>query len=377
MRYFLIAGEASGDIHGAGLMAEIKKRDSRARFVFLGGDSMAAVAGHSPVIHINEMAYMGFSEVIRHIGKVFDNLSHAKNALRLAHPHCLILIDYPSFNLKIAKEAHRLSIRTFYYISPKVWAWKEWRVPTIKRLIEKMYVIFPFEVEFYNSRHDWEVEYVGNPSVGEIDRILSELPTRDDFAREHSLPSRPWIALLPGSRTSEIRNNLRVMTRAVYPFAQYRPVIAAAPGIGDELYEEYAPGIPRIKGHSAELLALSRAALVTSGTATLEAALTHTPQVACYRSNGSRISYEVMKKLLKVDYVTLPNLIVGRKLIPEMLLHECTPEAVADKLCDIIGDGPARTAMLDGYEAMRRVLGKSNAAANAAADILRRLKSAQ
>lgn len=375
MRYFIIAGETSGDIHGAELMARIKDNDPSARFVFLGGDRMTAVAGHTPVIHIREMAFMGFSEVIRHLTSVMDNLSQTKKALRLAHPHCLILIDYPSFNLKIAKEARRLGIRTFYYISPKVWAWKEWRVPTIRRLVERMYCIFPFEVDFYHRRHDWEVQYVGNPSVGETDAVLATMPRREDFARENRLPSRQWIALLPGSRLSEIRNNLRVMTQAVAAFPQYRAVIAAAPDVPAEVYESIAPGIPRVTGQSTRLLALSRAALVTSGTATLEAALTRTPQVACYRANGSRVSYEIMKRLLSVDYVTLPNLIAGRQIIPEMLLHECTPEAVSDALGRIIGDSPWREAMLQGYELMRRRLGTQNAPAITAADITARLRA--
>ena len=354
-------------------MARIKERDPKARFVFLGGDNMARVAGHEPVVHIRQMAFMGFSEVIRNFSTVMENLSSAKQALKLAHPHCLILIDYPSFNLKVAKEAKRLGIRTFYYISPKVWAWKEWRVPAIKRLVEKMYVIFPFEVNFYKARHEWDVMYVGNPSVSEIDSIISHLPHRDEFARRHKLPSRQWIALLPGSRVSEIRNNLPVMLKAAEPFPQYRAVIAASSDIDPEIYESIAPGVPRVTGESIELLALSRAALVTSGTATLEAALTGTPEVACYRANGSKISYEIMRRLLKVDFVTLPNLIVGRRLIPEMLLHECTPENVSDRLGEIIGDGPARQAMTDGFEALRRTLGTLDAPAIAADDIIARL----
>ncbi len=373
MQYFIIAGEVSGDIHGAGLMAEIRQRDHNAEFIFLGGDKMADIAGHSPLVHINEMAFMGFSEVLRNISKVMNNLSITKKALRETKPDCLILIDYPSFNLKVAKEARRLGIRTFYYISPKVWAWKEWRVRSIKRLVEKMYVIFPFEVDFYRKRHKWDVQYVGNPSLGEIDNALAALPSRDDFAREHSLPTRQWIALLPGSRVGEIRNNLRIMSEAIRAFPQYRAVIAAAPGIDNSLYEQYAPGIPRVEGHSFELLAMSRAALVTSGTATLEAALSGTPQVACYRANGSRLSYELMKRLLKVDFVTLPNLIAGKEIIPEMLLHECTADAVSERLGKIISNSAERTTMLDGYNTMRHILGKSNAPAETAADIMQRL----
>ena len=188
MIYFLIAGEASGDLHGAQLMAAIKQRDAKARFVFLGGDLMAEQAGHEPVIHYREMAYMGFSEVLRNLGTISHNLKKTKAALRLAHPDRLILIDYPSFNLKIAKEAKRYGIDVTYYISPKVWAWKEWRVRTIKQVVDRVLVIFPFEVDFYKSRHDYDVTYIGNPSVEEIDARLASLPPREEFIKTHNLP---------------------------------------------------------------------------------------------------------------------------------------------------------------------------------------------
>lgn len=366
MIYFLIAGEASGDLHASRLMAQIKLRDPNSRFVFLGGDLMAAVAGHGPVIHYRQMAYMGFSEVIRNFGAVIQNFKHAKAALRLARPDRLILVDYPSFNLKVAKEARLYGIDTTYYISPKVWAWKEWRVPSIKRLVDRMLVIFPFEVDYFKERHDYNVTYVGNPSVAEIDTVIAELPSRETFITQHGLPARPIIALLPGSRQGEIRNNLSIMTGAVRDFPQYRPVIAAAPAIDDDFYRQTAGDIPLLRDNTIGLLRHSRAALVTSGTATLEAALCGTPQVACYRANGSRISYKIMERLLKVDYVTLPNLIAGKKVIPELLVHNCTTEAVSDALGNILPDNAARRDMLMGYEQIRQRLGSADAAANAA-----------
>ncbi|MBO5053520.1 MAG: lipid-A-disaccharide synthase [Muribaculaceae bacterium] len=372
MIYFLIAGEASGDLHGAQLMAAIKQRDAKARFVFLGGDLMAEQAGHEPVIHYREMAYMGFSEVLRNLGTISHNLKKTKAALRLAHPDRLILIDYPSFNLKIAKEAKRYGIDVTYYISPKVWAWKEWRVRTIKQVVDRVLVIFPFEVDFYKSRHDYDVTYIGNPSVEEIDARLASLPPREEFIKTHNLPTRQLIALLPGSRLGEIRNNLPIMLKAADDFPQYRPVIAAAPGVDDEFYRSIAGNATVLRDNTITLLAYSRGALVTSGTATLEAALIGTPQVACYRANGNKISYKIMEKLLKVDYVTLPNLIAEREVIPELLVHNCTVEAVSDALGLILPDNNARQKMLDGYREIRHRLGTLKAATTAAEIICRR-----
>lgn len=377
MRYFISAGEASGDLHAAELMAAIKDLDPKARFVFLGGDNMSRQAGHEPVIHISQMAFMGFSQVIKNLGKVMDNIKQARHALRLSHAHALILVDYPDFNLKLAKEATTLGIPVFYYISPKVWAWKEWRVAKMKRLIDRMYVIFPFEVNFFRTRHQWKVKYVGNPSVGEIDKALTQIPPREEFTKALGLnPQRHIIALLPGSRHGEINNNLPVMLQAAAQFPQYRPVIAGAPAIEPEIYNTLAPGIPVVYNNSVALLAHSQGAMVTSGTATLEAALVGTPQVACYRANGSKISYAIMEKLLKVPFVTLPNLIAGRQVIPELLVHQCTPDAVAAQLGQLLGNNaPARLEMLEGYRQIRRILGTENAAKNTAESIMRHLKA--
>lgn len=370
MHYFIIAGEASGDLHASHLITALKERDPGAHFTFLGGDMMAATAGHGPVIHYNRMAFMGFSEVLRNLRTVMANLRTARTALQQAGPDALILVDYPSFNLKVAKTARQLGIPTYYYISPKVWAWKEHRVKAIRRLTRRVYSILPFEVAFYGDRHNMQVTYVGNPSVHEVDAHMATAPARNVFLERNRLRDRPLVALLPGSRVGEIRNNLRVMSAVIERFPQYRGVIAGAPGIDAELYRRFSD-LPVVHGQTLDLLAHSRAALVTSGTATLEAALAGVPQVACYRSNGSRLAYKIMSRLLKVKYVTLPNLIADAPVIPEQLLHLCTPDLVADQLAPLLRDTPQRQAQLDGYALMRRHLDAPGTAPdNAAADII-------
>lgn len=366
MVYMLIAGEASGDLHASHLMASIRRHDPEAQFVFLGGDLMAAQAGREPVVHYRDMAYMGFSEVIRNIGSIRRNLKLARKVLEKVRPDCLILIDYPSFNLKVAATAHNAGIPVYYYISPKVWAWKEWRVKTIKKLVDKMFVIFPFEVEWYRSRHGMDVTYVGNPSIAEIDAAIAAAPDADEFTSRHKLRQRPIIALLPGSRRGEIRNNLPVMLKAAAAFVQYQAVVAGAPGIEPEFYAQFGK-FPVVTGDTMNLLAVCRAALVTSGTATLEAALAGVPQVACYRANGSELSYKIMQRLLSVDFVTLPNLILGREAIAEKLLHQCTPVAVAEALSPLTAlTSKKRQKMLDDYKEMRAILGDGDAAENTA-----------
>lgn len=382
MKYFLAAGEASGDLHAAPLMRALRKRDPQARFVFLGGDEMTAAANEPfspeiddcrepvrPLIHYREMAYMGFSEVIRNAGKVLGNLRTAREAIRRERPDAVILIDYPSFNLKLAKFAHGLGIPVYYYISPKVWAWKEWRVKDIRRYCRKVLSILPFEEEFYRG-HDMEVEYVGNPSVEEVDRREAALPALSEFLHTQGLETdRPLLALVPGSRVAEIRNNLPVMDAVAQRFPQFQPVIAGAPAIDPRLYEQYS-GYPVVEGVTFELIRNSAAALVTSGTATLETALLGTPQVVCYRANGSRLTYNIMKRLLSCRWVSLPNLIAGEEIVPEMLLHLCTPDAVAAQLAQIAPGASGREEMMRAYGRMRSRLGALNAPERAAQAIV-------
>lgn len=353
--YMLSAGEASGDLHASHLIKAIRLRQPQARFCFLGGDMMATEAGIKPLIHYRDMAYMGFTDVVRHLPQVGRNLRAAVAMLDRVRPAALILVDYPSFNLRLAREAHKRGIPVDYYISPKIWAWKEWRVKSIKALCRQVLAILPFEPEFY-ARHGYDrCRYVGNPSVEEIDGRLARITRVRDTAT---------LALVPGSRISEIRANLPVMLRAVEPLREkYRVVIAQAPAIDPALY----PADVERTTDTVGLMATATAALVTSGTASLEAALCGVPQVVCYRHNGSRAFYHIMERVLKIKYVTLPNLIADAPIVPELLLHRCTPDNVLRHLLDILPGHAGRQAQLDGYAGIRRRLGDGNAAATAAA----------
>lgn len=376
MHYFLIAGEASGDLHASQLMRELAAADPQARFTFMGGDLMAEIAEHGPLIHYRDMAYMGFSEVLRNLGKIRRNMAAARQAVVESKPDALILIDYPSFNLKVAVTAAKASVPVYYYISPKIWAWKQWRVKAIRRLVRRVLCILPFEPDFYSSHGYANATYVGNPSVEEIERALAAAPSREEFAKAHGLrDNRPFIALLPGSRRGEIRCNLPVMDAVAREFPGYTIVVAGAPSVDDSVYS----GLTKFKvvrSATHELLAHAQAALVTSGTATLEAALAGVPQAVMYRSNGSKLAYNLMKRLLKVRFVSLPNLIAGREIIPEMLLHFCTPEAVAKRLRQLTPDSsPARAAQIEGYREMRAILGPAGASARAASLIINDLNN--
>lgn len=376
MKYFLSVGEASGDIHASCLIEALRTQDKKAEFTFLGGDLMAREAGVDPVIHYRDMAFMGFSEVIRHLPTVLGNLKRAKQAIADAKPDALILIDYPSFNLKLAEYAYGLGIPTYYYISPKVWAWKEHRVKQIRQFIRHVYCILPFEPDFYRSRHDYEATYVGNPSKEEVDDRLRRASTREEFLARHQLPDRPILALIPGSRRGEIKNNLMVMEQAAKQFPDLNVVVAGAPGIDLSYYGYYlTPGTPIVTDDTFELMHHAKAALVTSGTATLECALIGTPQVVCYRSNGSKITYNIMSRILKIPFVSLPNLIAGRQIVPEMLLHHCNPKSIARQLNDILPGRPGYDNQLEGYRVMRRKLGESKAAPATASAIIADLLS--
>ena len=377
MHYFLISGEASGDLHASHLIRAIKARDPKAVITFLGGDKMAHEAGNPPLIHYSKMAFMGFSEVLRNLRTIGSNLEQAKRALKMASPDCLILIDYPSFNLKMAATAHKLGIPVYYYISPKIWAWKKWRIADIRKYVRKMLSILPFEPQFYRE-NGFDATYVGNPSVNEIDTDIKTAAPRADFLSRHRLRDRTLVAIMPGSRHSEIKNNLPIMRAAIHAFPQYRGVIVGAPGIPDEFYDEYAGTLPVVRETSAtHILAHCRAALVTSGTATLETALAGVPQVVCYRANGVKLSYDIMKRILDIEHVSLPNLIAGKTIVPELLVHQCTPDNVAATLDPLLRDTPQRQAQLDGYGLMRQRLGTSDAADGAARIIVDDLKALQ
>ncbi len=371
MHYFISAGEPSGDLHASALISELRQLDPSATFTFLGGDLMAQASGSEPVIHYRQMAFMGFSEVLRNLRTIFGNLAKAKKALGNSGADALILVDYPSFNLKLAKYACTLGIPVFYYISPKVWAWKEWRVKDLKKYTTRMLSILPFEVEYFNGK-GMQVDYVGNPSLEEVDRRLSNVPDAAAFRKTHNLTDAPILALVPGSRRGEIRNNLPIMDAVARRHPGMQAVIAAAPGIETDFYREYS-NLPMVQNATFDLMANACCALVTSGTATLECALCGTPQVVCYRANGVKLSYNIMKHLIKSPFVSLPNLITGKEIIPEMLVHLCTVDSVDAELCRLLPGHEGRVLQLDGYKEMRHRLGTSRAAAGAASIIYNNL----
>lgn len=372
MTYMLCAGEASGDLHASGLIRALREQDPEARFAFLGGDLMAEAAGVSPVVHYRDMAYMGFIDVVRHLDAVGNNLRVASTLLERTRPDALILIDYPSFNLRLAARAAKLDIPVYYYISPKVWAWKEWRTDRITELCRMVFGIFPFEPEFYR-RHGYErCVYVGNPSVEEIDRRLASAPELEDFKRRHGLDSKPIIAIVPGSRVGEVRRNMPIMLEAAQVLrSKYQAVIAGAPGIDPA---EYPASVPVLFDSTTELMHAATAAVVTSGTASLEAALAAVPQVVCYRHTGSRALYAVMSRVLKIPFVSLPNLVAGREVVPELLLHKCTPIEVLRHLVNVLPDHKGHDAQLDGYRLIREKLGATRAASTAARLLLADLR---
>ena len=357
----IIAGEASGDLHAANVIKSLRKIDASADIRFFGGDLMAKEAGRDPDLHYDQMNVMGFSEVLRKLPVILRNLRQAKALLREFRPDALILVDYPGFNLKLAKFAHKLHVPVHYFISPKVWAWKEWRVKKIKKYVDRLYSILPFEVGFY-KKHHYDVTYVGNPSVQEIAYSLGHIPPKKHFLERQGLDDpRPIIALLPGSRRGEIRNNLPLMIAAAKRFPEFQYVVGAAPAVGEKFYREVAqdPGLKVTFGSTHTLLKYSQAAVVTSGTATLETALIGTPQVVVYRANGVKLSYRIMEKLLKVKYVSLPNLIVGNSVVPELLVHNCTVESITRELSPILQPSPRREWQIAGYRTMQRKLGNS------------------
>lgn len=377
MKYFIIAGEASGDLHASQLMKSIIAADAQAEFEFLGGYLMANVANKMPIIHYSSMAYMGFVEVAKHLGSIMGFMKIARKAIDRQKPDAVILVDYPSFNLKIAKYAHSKGIKVHYFISPKVWVWKEWRVKDIKKYVDHMHCILPFEVDFY-KRHNYDVNYVGNPTVGEINAAIASMHSEQEFKRLNGLEDKPIIALVPGSRIKEINDNLPSMLEAAARHPEYQAIIAAAPSVDTRVYYNILDPINSdallVTNQTWELVHHARVALVTSGTATLETAMLGTPQVACYRMNGSKWLYKFYRGLLKGDYVTLPNLVADEPVIPELLLHYCNVDSIDQHLSALLQDGDERSAMLAGYERMSVRLGTNDCCATAAQLIVNSLQ---
>ena len=378
MKYFIIAGEASGDLHASALIKHLKEKDSEAQVQFFGGDQMVAAAGVQPVVHYRDMAYMGFVEVIKHLREILGILDRAKNFIKEWCPDVVILVDYPSFNLKVAKFAHERGMKVFYYISPKLWAWKPYRIKQIRKYVDYVYGILPFEPAYYKSR-GYEMTYVGNPTMKEIEELAPTFKTKSELSAEFGLDGgREWVALVPGSRKAEIRDNLPIMLRAAKGI-DCELVITGAPNIAQEIYDEVlaaenATGLKVVRGETLSVVKASKVALVTSGTATLETALVGTPQVVCYRSIGTRLAYFLLSLLITAKFASLPNLIADEEIIPELLMHKCNEKSVRDWLLKLLADGDDRKRMLAGYERVRAALGDKDGAEEAARLITQELK---
>ena len=376
MKYYLIVGEASGDLHASHLMRSLKEIDNEADFRFFGGDLMTAVGG-TRVRHYRDLAYMGLIPVLLHLPTILKNMKLCKKEIQTWQPDCVILVDYPGFNLKIAEYVKsRTNIPVYYYISPKIWAWKEHRIKNIRRDVDELFSILPFEVDFFEKKHHYPIHYVGNPTADEVREFLNPA---SDISPSSLLPphsSKKIIALLAGSRRQEIKDNLPTMIKAVKPLmTDYRVILAGAPGIDADYYAAFikGSGVEVVYNETYPLLAKAHAALVTSGTATLEAALFNVPQVVCYKLPLPKIAPYVRKRLIKVKYVSLVNLIADREVVTEVLDEGYTAFNIRLELERILS-GPGRDRMLEGYAEVSRRLGSQKAPDNAAKLIVELLR---
>ena len=357
MKYYIIAGEASGDLHGSNLMKALQKEDVNASFRFWGGDLMQSVSD-TLVKHYKDLAFMGFLEVLMNIRTIAKNLSFCKKDIAAFNPDVIVFIDYPGFNLRIAKWAKQMGYRTQYYISPQIWAWKESRIKAIKRDVDNMYVILPFEKDFYEKKHHYPVEFVGHPLIDAIaDRVQVD---EYEFRANHELSDKPIIAVLPGSRKQEIKKMLSVMLSVVDDYKGYQFVIAGAPSQDFDFYKQFISNtnVHFIANKTYDLLSVASAALVTSGTATLETALFKVPQVVCYK--GSWLSYQIGKRLVKLDYISLVNLIMDEKVVTELIQNDFNTERLKTEI-DIILDAYERTKFFINYYELEKKLGGKGA----------------
>ena len=377
MKYYLIAGEASGDLHASHLMQQLQQQDAAAEFRFFGGDMMAAVGG-TCVKHYRELAYMGFLPVLLHLRTILKNMRFCKEDIKAWQPDVVILVDYPGFNLDIAKYVHQLKFKVqsskfkvYYYISPKIWAWKEHRIKNIKRDVDELFSILPFEVDFFEKKHHYPIHYVGNPTASEVRAYLTSrpLPLEGDGGR--------LIALLAGSRKQEIKENLPAMIEATRHLTdQYDIVLAGAPSIEPTYYDQFIEGtkVRLVVNETYPLLAKATAALVTSGTATLETCMFRVPQVVCYRTPMPRLFGFLRKYFLKVPYVSLVNLIANREVVKELVANTFSVGAIRQELEAILPGGSKREAMLSDYEEIHRLLGESDAPEKAATIMINLLR---
>lgn len=373
MRYFIIAGEQSGDLHGSNLIKGILKADGSAVIECWGGDLMEA-AGARLMMHYRNTAFMGFVTVLKNLGSIRKNFALCKNHIETFKPDAVIFIDYPGFNLRMASYARRKGYRTFYYISPKLWAWNEKRVERIKSDVDRMFIIFPFEVGFY-KKHGIEVDYFGNPLVDEIERRKAEMGPAASILEAVGNDGRPVIALLAGSRKHEIEHVLPAMTEVAGRFPAYQFILAGVKNLPDELYDKYIGGKPvkLVRDMTYEVLSVAEAALVTSGTATLETALLGTPQVVCFR--GDFFSMLIAWIVIRVKYISLVNLIMEDEVVKELVQYELTASKLETELKKILKNGESRPVMLAAYDSLRQKLGPSGASVRIAAELVKDLES--
>lgn len=391
MKYYLIAGEASGDLHASFLMRQLKKLDPQAHFRFFGGDSMAAEGG-TLVRHYRDLAYMGFVQVVRHLPQILQGMKTCKNDIAQYQPDAVILIDYPGFNLDIAKwvKTQMPSVKVFYYISPKIWAWKEYRIKQIRKYVDRLLCILPFEVEWFRQR-GYEVTYVGNPTVDELAPIVAHAFDRQDFCLRHEInANQSIIALLPGSRRAEVNDNLPKMLEAATSISCHQLVVAGAPAVPRELYDQIirryqmVPPVKIVFGETFDLVRAAEVAAVTSGTATLETAYLGCPQVVCYRFGGGKLVYSIMQYVLRhIRFVSLVNLLLDgfskdhpleKPAVPELLGYKFSSELLHQELVSLMGQSEARSRMLAQYARMKEILGEPGAPVRAASAILEILK---
>lgn len=377
MKYYLIVGEASGDLHASHLMKALLKEDHEAEFRFFGGDMMSAVGG-TRVRHYRELAYMGIIAVLLHLRTILRNMAFCKRDIVEWRPDAVILVDYPGFNLKIAKYVHEhTKIPVYYYISPKIWAWKEYRIKEIKRNVDELFSILPFEVPFFEQKHHYPIHYVGNPTAEEVRQFRAAYNVSgEEFRRKHGLDERPIIALLAGSRKQEIAGNLPQMIAAARRFGDYQLVLAAAPGIDAGFYDAFIGGsdVHVVRGETYALLSHADTALVTSGTATLETALFRVPQVVCYNTALPKLVGFLRRLVLKVKYVSLVNLIADREVVPELVANTFSEANIAEQLKRLLPDGAARREMLEGYEEVWRKIGEDSPSERTAKEMVLKVK---
>ena len=366
MKYYLIAGEASGDLHGANLMRALQQIDPEAEFRFWGGDRMEAVGGKL-IKHYRDLAFMGFWEVITNLKTILRNIDFCKRDITQYQPDALIFIDYPGFNMRIAKWAKKIGIPTHYYISPQIWAWKENRIKAIKRDVDAMYVILPFEKDFYEGKHQYPVHFVGHPL---LDAIAARKEVSEEiFKKENDLDERPIIALLPGSRKQEIAKMLSVMLSVVGSYHQYQFVIAGAPSLGYDFYKQFIKeeNVHFVTGKTYDLLCHAHAALVTSGTATLETALFNVPEVVCYRGNW--ISYQIAKRVISLKYISLVNLIMDAPIVTELIQGDLNTQNLKTELEKLLNP-EHRAQLLKDYKTLQEKLGNEGASERTASLIV-------